>query len=436
MNTQREGISLHDLISRQRSGFSLEQPFYTAPQIFQIDMDRIFRRYWLYAGHISQVTNPGDYFTFEIGSESLIVTRGQDDRIHALFNMCRHRGARICRENSGNARRLVCQYHHWVYDSDGTLLSARLMPEDFDRSQYGLHRAHVRLVEGMIFVCLADEAPEFDVVARDFERMLRPHGLLDAKVCHTRHYQIRANWKIIGENFSECYHCGPGHPEYCQIVGYALAGDSQRGADDEAQRQAQGEARWKAKGLHVGVMPWQAESIHICRRRPLLGDFVSQSLDGRPAAPLMGTLPDWDAGLVTAMTRPNFYLEMTSDHAWITHMKPKSTTVTEMEVNWLVRQDAVEGVDYDVDRLTALWKITAEQDWTICESNQAGVESCRYEPGPFAPCESQIETFKNWYLREIRGSGADPHHGCQDGVHRDSCRGHERNGSGGEAGRS
>ena len=109
----------------------------------------------------------------------------------------------------------------------------------------------------------------------------------------------------------------------------------------------------------------------------------------------MGTLPDWDAGLVTLMARPNFYLEMTSDHAWITHMKPKTTTLTEMEVTWLVRKDAVEGVDYDVDRLTDLWKTTAEQDWTICENNQAGIESSRYEPGPLAPSESQIEVFES-----------------------------------------
>ena len=112
------------LLARQRSGFCLEQPFYTDPEIFEMDMERIFRRYWLYAGHVSQITNPGDYFTFEIGRESLIVVRGQDQRIHALFNVCRHRGSRLCVEGSGHSKRLVCPYHQWVYDTDGALLSA------------------------------------------------------------------------------------------------------------------------------------------------------------------------------------------------------------------------------------------------------------------------------------------------------------------------
>jgi Rieske 2Fe-2S family protein len=398
-NTARNALS--DLIGRHRPGYGLEQPFYTDPEIFATDMERIFQRYWLYAGHVSQIANPGDFFTFEVGPESLVVIRGRDQRINALFNVCRHRGARVCLEESGHAKRLTCPYHHWVYDCDGALLSARLMSEDFDRSPYGLHRAHVRVVEGLVFVCLADEAPAFEDVERDFSLMLRPHGLPEAKVCHKKIYQIRCNWKIIAENFSECYHCGPTHPEYCRIVGYALANDSKKGAAEEAERLAQGEARWKAKGLHVGVMAWRADAMHVCRRRPLLGDYVSQSLDGKPVAPLMGTLPDWDAGLVTMMTRPNFYLEMTSDHAWITHLKPRTTTMTDVEVSWLVRNDAVEGVDYDVDRLTELWRITAEQDWIICESNQAGVASCRYQPGPFAPSESQIQVFDQWYLSEI-----------------------------------
>ena len=107
----------------------------------------------------------------------------------------------------------------------------------------------------MIFVCMADEAPDFDEVEHDFSLMLRPHGLPDAKVCHTKRYQIRANWKVIGENFSECYHCGPTHPEYCRIVGYAVAIDSKKAAAEEAERLAQGEARGRRRACTWASCP-------------------------------------------------------------------------------------------------------------------------------------------------------------------------------------
>src|SRR6476660_9090190 len=132
--------TLADLLSRRRPRTSLERPFYTDETIFSHDLERIHRRGWLYAGHISQIPNSGDYFLFEIAGESLIIARDKNASVHALFNTCRHRGSALCTTAAGNAPRLVCPYHQWVYDSTGNLLAAPHAPENFDRSQFPLHR--------------------------------------------------------------------------------------------------------------------------------------------------------------------------------------------------------------------------------------------------------------------------------------------------------
>ena len=153
----RNSFSPAELVSRQKSGWSLERPFYLDSAIFELDVERVWHRQWLFAGHANSLAKSGDYFLVEVGGESLILIRDQCDLIHALINSCRHRGSRVCIEPAGNKRSLVCPYHQWVYGHDGTLLSARLMGEDFDKSRFGLRRIHAREVEGLIFICFAAE---------------------------------------------------------------------------------------------------------------------------------------------------------------------------------------------------------------------------------------------------------------------------------------
>src|SRR5262249_55609395 len=152
----------------------------------------------------------GDYFTWNVAGEPLVFVRGDDGQVHALYNVCRHRGSLVCNQERGNARALVCPYHQWVYDTDGTLLSARLMGEGFDTAPWSLHRAHVRVCEDLIFVCLADQPPAFEPIERDIRPFLAPYQFTKAKICKTVELEVRANWKLIAENFRECYHCGGG----------------------------------------------------------------------------------------------------------------------------------------------------------------------------------------------------------------------------------
>ena len=226
--------SLHELVTRQRPGWSLDRSFYTDPATFEVDFDQVWRRQWLFAGHAGQVAAPGDYFTVQIGQESVIVIRDEADAVHALVNCCRHRGSRICTEPSGHVRGLVCPYHQWAYRLDGSLHKGRLMPEDFDARQFGLHRLQVRAAQGLIFVCLSPDPPDFSAFAQRVAPRLRHHDMDQARVAHARTYQVQANWKLVVENSRECYHCGVGHPQYCRAVGFAAAIGSRSIAATEA----------------------------------------------------------------------------------------------------------------------------------------------------------------------------------------------------------
>lgn len=393
-----QDADIADLIAVRQPGWSLAQPFYTDPAILDLDMARIFRRYWLFVGHSVQIPKPGDYFLYEIGGDSIIVIRGDDGQARALHNTCRHRGSLVCLEPSGHVKKFVCPYHQWVYERDGALASARFMPEDFDRSGFGLHRAHLREVEGLLFISLADDPPDFDPVERDYRPYLKPYGLTRAKICHTARYDLKTNWKLITENFRECYHCGGGHPEYCR----AVIGASMRDSPEEIQAVWEDRRRhWQRLGLPTEPVRFTPDIWHHVSRYPFRPGWVSESLDGQPVAPLLGDLTDRDAGVFAIVQYPNFWLEASSDYCWTMRTTPLEPTRTRVDLAWLVREDAVEGVDYEVERVVAFWKATGEQDWQLCENNQAGVNSSRYQPGPYAPCESGVETFLLWYLRQL-----------------------------------
>ncbi len=387
-----------DLIARRRPGWSLEQPFYTDGDVFAADLERVFRRNWLFAGHANRIPQAGDYFLHDFAGDSLIFIRGDDGEVRGLFNMCRHRGSHICLELAGQTRKLVCPYHQWVYEKDGSLAAAPGMPPDLDRGEFGLFPVATRVVAGMIFICFAKEPPDFTGIGEAIHGHLKPYELGRAKICHTRTYQVRANWKLMEENFRECYHCPVGHPEYCRVA--MPQGESPE--EIAAYRVAQHE-RWARSGLSLLDIGFTAENGFHCARYPMRPGFVTESLDGQPVAPLLGRLSEPDAGILAIVMFPNFWFEASADYACSMRRTPLSPTLCEVEATWLVHPDAVEGQDYDVERVTAFWRITGEQDWTLCENNQAGVNSSRYVPGPYAPAERGPETFVRWYLRALAG---------------------------------
>lgn len=382
---------VRDLIAAQKPGWGLERAFYTDPAIFALELERVFFPRWVFAGHASRIPNRGQYFTYQIGSEPLIVIRGHDGQVRALWNVCRHRGSTLCLAESGTARKLVCPYHQWIYETDGRLAQARWMPDEFDREAFGLHQARVRLVEGFIFLCLADTPRPFPDAKRTW---LAPYGFEQARVAHRASYEVKANWKIVVENFTECYHCGGVHPEYSRV----MAGATSTYVSEEAMTAESGRTREERRAIvtHLGLDP-------DAPRLPFRRGACTQSLDGRPVAPLMGTHRDYDGTMLSHWIGDTLEMEASPDHVVTFRFTPLDVMRTDVEVNWLVRGDAVEGVDYERERLIEFWTLTGEQDWGICEAVQAGVSSLRYQPGPLSRGEKDPQRFLRRYLAQLAG---------------------------------
>lgn len=392
MNT----TNIEQLLEQYRSGWSLEQSFYTDAKIFESEWEHIWKKYWLFAGTTAAIPKAGDYFTYQVHKNSIVIIRGNGGEVYAHYNTCRHRGSLICLEEKGNTPKLICPYHQWVYDKDGSLLKSRLMPDDFDRSLFGLHSVHVQVIEGFIFISLAKDPPDFRKVIKDYAPFLKPYQVDKAKVAYTKRYELRTNWKLVAENFRECYHCGPAHPEYCSAV---IGANLRESADEEL---AIRRVAWQQKGLAINNVDFENESFHFAVRYPLRPGVVSYSLDGKAVATPMGDHKDFDAGVLGLVVYPNFWMDAVSDYMWTMRLTAVSPSVTYIDLAWLVDKDAKEGVDYNLERLIEFWKITGEQDWELCENNFSGIESSRYQPGPYAPIEADVAKFVDWYIERMR----------------------------------
>jgi len=396
---------ISDLIAARKPGFSLDQAFYSDPEVYARDMERVFMREWLYAGHASQIPKPGDYFLFEVAGESVIVVRGDDGEIRALVNVCRHRGSRVCYEKHGNASWFACPYHGWTYDLRGELKAARQMPKDFDLSGFGLATIHAALFHGFIMISFAEQPESFDMAHRLLDGALIPFGLDRAKVAHSETYMIDANWKLAVENYVECYHCAPAHPEFAES--HTIQRPSERNVKlmEALKINAEVVGVLTEEISHDGGTDDQTDGTpgmsFYYDRYALFPGYVTGSQDGKPVAPLMGDIKSFDGGASDLVLGAlNFFL-FYSDHGVVYRFIPHGIQATECEIVWLVGEDAEEGVDYDLERMIWLWSVTTEADKLIIEKNQQGVNSRYYRPGPYSPMENWCGQFVDWYFSSI-----------------------------------
>ncbi len=207
---------LATLLDRHVAGLSLARPFYTDPDLFQADLELVWYRDWIFAAAVAELPKAGAYVTLQLGAYPVVVVRGVDDQIRAFHNVCRHRGQRLCAKPSGQTVKLVCPYHQWTYETDGRLLWARDMGTDFDPSKHGLKSVHCATAAGMVFICLAEIAPDFAPVKAAADRYSAPHQPQALKVAHQSRIVERGNWKLVLENNRECYHCAGTHPALCR----------------------------------------------------------------------------------------------------------------------------------------------------------------------------------------------------------------------------
>jgi phenylpropionate dioxygenase-like ring-hydroxylating dioxygenase large terminal subunit len=344
----------------------LPRRFYIDPDIYDQELERVFGRQWQFLGHVSQIPSSGDYFVEEICGESILIVRGSGGEVHGFLNHCRHRGHRLCQNGSGQARAFTCPYHQWTYRLDGSLsgVPGNRDGRIFDYKDWGLHRVSVELWHGLIFAWLSESAgPSLASCLAFDDTAFRRLRASEVKEIHRESYDIEANWKVLLENYLECYHCRVSHPELCVTMD-VQATYANTGSD------------WNRQ-----YFPGLLQLRPGMKTASMDGSLVSKPL-GEFADTL--ELPDGYGtgfGIVPSLTRVIFHV----DHAVVHALRPIDVAHVRWQTCWYVRADAQEGVDYHVARVTEVWRRTNLEDISLCQEAYRGVRSRRFVSGPLDP---------------------------------------------------
>ena len=338
--------------------------------IYNLEKEAIFSKEWLCVGREEQVPNAADSLVLDLMGESIILVRNSSGNLAAFYNVCRHRGSRLCRPDDeprdpevilrGGIRNgtITCPYHAWVYDLDGQLIKAPHMTEEmgFFKQEIRLHPVALSTWAGFVFLCLADEPPPFNSHIQKSLTFFKRYPLADLRIGHMIHYEIDANWKVLCENYNECYHCGPVHPELCRVV---PAFRDMGGADldwDNGIPHRQGATTFTATG-HT-------------KRRAFPGlDQVEQE---RHKGDLL---------------YPNLFLGLSKDHATAFILQPTSAGHTRIDCYFLFEVFEMDKADFDPSDAVDFWHLINRQDWAICEQVQKGISSRVHQKGLFSPME-------------------------------------------------
>ncbi len=350
--------------------------YYTSPEVFARERERIFSRRWVCVGRSSELARPGDYLCPLVSGESVIVIRGKDARTRAFYNVCRHRGTRICSEERGHvAGGLTCPYHGWTYGLDGALLGAPLMGEVawFEKADYPLHPAALEEWEGFLFVNLESRAaPGLGEALGPLAGRFAPWRLPELQTARRIEYDVKTNWKLVFQNFSECYHCPPVHPALARISHY------RSGAND-----------LREGGLLGGYMAINEGT-------------ESLTLSGRHCGAPISDLPAEELRRVYYYSIfPSLFLTIQADFVMATRLEPLAVDRTKITAEWLFSPETAAAPGFDPSDGVELWDLTNRQDWRMCELAQEGVSSRAYRPGLYSADESLLAAFDKEYLAAL-----------------------------------
>jgi Rieske 2Fe-2S family protein len=359
---------------------TLAQRYFVAPEVFVEEQARIFSKQWVLVGHQSQIEKAGDYFVppssdcgaTGAGSESLIIIRDQRSTIRGFYNVCRHRGTRLKEDASGHTSAIQCPYHAWTYGLDGRLIGAPHMDDvpGFDKADYSLHSVNVALFEGFIFVNLANSPTPLEEWFAPLAGKFSHWNLARLRSAKRIEYDVRANWKLIFENYSECYHCPGVHPMLSKVSPY-----------DSAEND-----------LTEG---------------PFLGGFMkinqgkSLTISGNACALPVGEIKNLQQVFYYSIF-PNMLLSMHPEYVMVHQIWPQSPERTVIVCDWFFHPDAFARKDFKPEGAIEFWDITNKQDWHVCELSQQGITSRAYQPGPYSARESVPAAWDREYLRYMQ----------------------------------
>ncbi len=355
---------------------------YVDKDIFRAEQEQIFEKMWFCAVLSADLAKPGSYKTVQVGRESVLINRTRKGEVRAFFNICRHRGVKLCMEEAGVAgRSFQCPYHAWTYDFEGKLIAAPNLTKmpDIDRQEYGLAKVAVREFMGYVWVCLADEPPSFahDVMGAIEERLGDLKAIEGYDIAHLSlgrriRYDVKANWKLIIENFMECYHCATIHPELTEVL--------PEFADGLAAQYFVGH------GAQFGA------------------DIKGFTVDGSEGLErITGIDDDQDRRYYAITIKPTVFVNLVPDHVIIHRMFPLAADHTIVECDWLYLPSVVES-GKDLTASVELFDRVNRQDFDACERCQPSMGSRIYaKGGVLVPSEHHIAAFHDWVTSRISG---------------------------------
>ncbi|HEX9431758.1 MAG TPA: aromatic ring-hydroxylating dioxygenase subunit alpha, partial [Burkholderiales bacterium] len=355
----------------------LPAAWYYDPAHYQRELEAFWYARWVVAAREEEVPNAGDWRVARIGTQSLVVVRDEGGQLRAFHNTCRHRGSILCTEEHGNfaRKRIVCPYHSWTYDLAGQLVATprRMETPDFHLADFPLYPVAVSTWGGFIFLNLAGrEAELLDVGNWDVQ--FKRYRLGELRIGKRIVADVQANWKLLAENFSECFHCPPVHPELCRVV--------------TAYRDA---GAWGLRGPESkGEYAAGAETL---------------TLDGRARLPAIAGLTEEERRTiyVPAMLPPGLFLNVQPDYVNAHLMFPTGPQSVRIVYDWLFEPERLPLAAEDLEHYVALWDITNRQDARNCEWQQQGMQSREFQHGYYVPQEFDCHRFAQWVREGLAG---------------------------------
>jgi glycine betaine catabolism A len=409
---------LGELVRGREPGCGMPGEVFSRQDVFETDVDIFFHKHWIMVGVTADVPEPGDVSVVDIGKASVIIVRDDDENIRAYRNVCRHRGARLKEAGKSTVGMLVCPYHQWTYDLDGSLRHTKHMGKDFDPTCRSLRPVHLKVVGTHVFVCFADEPPaDIAKLEETMTPRFAPYELQNTKIAFESEIIENGNWKLVMENNRECYHCEAGHPELklsfipesTSSTSDGMEGEALKAFEEYLKLNADSQKDWESEGLLCTAVEELSGDVatHFRTQRLVIGGHgESQTMDTKVASQkLLGNLSRRDLG-DTHMWTHNSWTHVMSDHAMISYIVPLTPETTMVRTKWLVHADAVESVDYDLTKLTEVWVATNAQDASLVAINHRGARDPGYIPGPYSPStENYVDQFVDWYAGRLKAHG-------------------------------
>ena len=358
---------------------TLPAAYYVDPHFFKREMDALYGRMWICVGRTEEIPEPGRFVVREVLGESVIVTRDARGGVNAFYNVCRHRGTRLCTETRGTfAGSIQCPYHAWTYDLEGRLIGAPHMEEvpHFRKQDYPLHRAHADVWDGHVFLNISADPPTLRTQLADLPDKFTEWRMQDLRLGQRIVYDVKANWKLIIQNYNECLHCPNLHPALNKLSHY-LSGENE----------------------------------------PLRATYMGGRMDLRPGVDTLsmdGTCPrEFLPGLSDENRRrvyyyaifPNMLLSLHPDYMLVHTLWPQAPDRTINVCEWHFQPQDVARPDFSASDVIDFWDMTNRQDWHVCELSQAGISSRAYTPGPYSNREDLLYAFDRMIVELHQTSG-------------------------------